>query len=176
MAIDYPSLSGIVQLHAENGRFLELDPGAGKLISLMSLQMLPRRITLDFRDVFSDGFEWSSIEATARIAQGTLATQDFRMSGSGAEVAMQGRVDLARETQDLRVRVVPALDSTASTAAALMVNPVVGLTTFLAQKLLQNPLGQMFAFQYAISGGWADPKVEKIGPVAVEPAKPPTAD
>lgn len=176
MAIDYPSLSGIVQLHAEDGRFLEVDPGAGKLISLMSLQMLPRRITLDFRDVFSEGFEWNSIEATARIAQGMLATQDFRMSGSGAEVAMQGQVDLARETQDLRVRVVPALDSTASTAAALMVNPVVGLTTFLAQKLLQNPLGQMFAFEYGISGGWADPKVERIGPVAVESPKPPTGD
>jgi uncharacterized protein (TIGR02099 family) len=176
MAIDYPSLSGSLQLHAEDGRFLEIDPGAGKLISLMSLQMLPRRITLDFRDVFSDGFEWGSIDATARIARGTLQTQDFRMSGGGAEVAMQGRVDLARETQDLRVRVVPALDSTASTAAALMVNPVVGLTTLLAQKLLQNPLGQMFAFEYRISGGWADPKVEKIGRVAVEPPKLPTGD
>ncbi len=173
--IDYASLSGSLQLHAEDGRFLEIDPGVGKLISLMSLQMLPRRITLDFRDVFSKGFQWDSIDATAQITQGTLETKDFRMSGGAAEVRMNGKVDLAEETQDLRVRVVPALDSTASTAAAVLVNPAVGLTTLLAQKLLQNPLGQMFAFEYGISGSWSDPKVEKLTQMPAPP-KPPAGD
>jgi len=174
-AIDYASLSGTLQLHAEDGQFLEIEPGVGKLVSLMSLQMLPRRITLDFRDVFSKGFQWDNIEATAQIAQGTLETKDFRMSGGAAEVRMAGSVDLARETQDLRVRVVPALDSTASTAAAVAISPVVGLTTLLAQKLLRNPLGQMFAFEYGISGSWTDPKVEKLTPMPAPP-KPPTGD
>jgi uncharacterized protein (TIGR02099 family) len=174
-AIDYPSLTGNLQLHAEDGRFLEIEPGIGKLVSLMSLQMLPRRITLDFRDVFSKGFQWDNIDASAQIAQGSLETRDFRMSGGAAQVRMAGTVDLARETQDLRVRVVPALDSTASTAAAVAINPVVGLTTLLAQKLLQNPLGQMFAFEYGISGSWADPKVEKLTPMPAPP-KPPAED
>jgi uncharacterized protein YhdP len=176
-AIDYASLSGNLELHAEDGRFLEIDPGIGKLISLMSLQMLPRRITLDFRDVFSKGFQWDNINATAQIAQGTLETQDFKMSGGAADVAMKGKVDLARETQDLRVRVVPALDSTASTAALVLLNPAAGLGTLLAQKLLRNPLGQVFAFEYDITGGWADPKVEKLGPVPpMVPAIPPAGD
>jgi uncharacterized protein YhdP len=175
-AIDYASLTGILLLHAEDGRFLEIEPGIGKLVSLMSLQMLPRRITLDFRDVFSKGFQWDNIDASAQIAQGTLETRDFRMSGGAAEVRMTGTVDLARETQDLRVRVVPALDNTASTAAAMAISPVVGLTTLLAQKLLQNPLGQMFAFEYGISGAWTDPKVEKLAAVPVEPRQPPVGD
>ena len=174
-AIDYASLSGNLQLHAEDGQFLEIEPGVGKLVSLMSLQMLPRRITLDFRDVFSKGFQWDNIDATAQIAQGTLETKDFRMSGGAAEVRMTGTVDLARETQDLHVRVVPALDSTASTAAAVAISPVAGLTTLLAQKLLKNPLGQMFAFEYGISGGWADPKVEKLTPMPAPP-KPAVGD
>ena len=174
-AIDYASLSGNLQLHAEDGRFLEIEPGIGKLVSLMSLQMLPRRITLDFRDVFSKGFQWDNIDATAQITQGTLETRDFRMSGGAAEVRMTGTVDLAEETQDLHVRVVPALDNTASTAAAVAINPVAGLTTLLAQKLLRNPLGQMFAFEYAISGSWTDPKVEKLTPMPAPP-KPPTGD
>lgn len=174
-AIDYASLSGSLQLHAEDGRFLEIDPGVGKLISLMSLQMLPRRITLDFRDVFSKGFQWDSIDATAQIAQGTLETRDFTMSGGAAVVRMNGRVHLAEETQELRVRVVPALDSTATTAAAMLVNPAVGLTTLLAQKLLQNPLGQIFAFEYGITGSWTDPKVEKLTSMPVPP-KPPAGD
>lgn len=176
-AIDYASLSGNLQLHAEDGRFLEIDPGIGKLISLMSLQMLPRRITLDFRDVFSKGFQWDNINATAQIVQGTLETKDFKMSGGAADVDMTGKVDLAHETQDLRVRVVPALDSTASTAALVLLNPAAGLGTLLAQKLLKNPLGQVFAFEYGITGGWADPKVEKLGPVPpMVPAIPPAGD
>jgi uncharacterized protein (TIGR02099 family) len=174
--IDYASLSGNLQLHAEDGRFLEIDPGIGKLISLMSLQMLPRRITLDFRDVFSKGFQWDRIDATAQIAQGTLETKDFRMTGGAADVRMQGKVDLARETQDLHVRVVPALDSTASTAAAMLLNPAIGLGTLLAQKLLQNPLGQIFAFEYGITGGWIDPKVEKLAAVPVQSNKAPAGD
>jgi uncharacterized protein (TIGR02099 family) len=174
-AIDYASLTGNVALHAEDGRFLEIEPGIGKLVSLMSLQMLPRRITLDFRDVFSKGFQWDNMDATAQIAQGTLETQDFRMSGGAAEVRMTGTVDLAEESQDLHVRVVPALDSTASTAAAMAINPVVGLTTLLAQKLLQNPLGQIFAYEYGISGSWTNPKVEKLTPMP-PPPKPPVGD
>lgn len=174
-AIDYASLSGNLQLHAEDGRFLEIEPGIGKLVSLMSLQMLPRRITLDFRDVFSKGFQWDNIDATAQITQGTLETRDFRMSGGAAEVRMTGTVDLAEETQDLHVRVVPALDNTASTAAAVAINPVAGLTTLLAQKLLKNPLGQIFAFEYGISGSWTDPKVEKLTPMPAPP-KPPAGD
>jgi len=175
-AIDYGSLSGNLELHAEDGRFLEIDPGVGKLISLMSLQMLPRRIALDFRDVFSKGFQWDNIDATAHIVQGTLQTKDFRMRGGAAEVRMTGTVDLAEETQDLHVRVVPALDSTASTAAAVAINPVVGLTALLAQKLLKNPLGQIFAFEYGIRGSWTDPKVEKLAKVPVEAPKPPAGD
>src|SRR5438876_95004 len=61
LAIDYPSLSGHVQMQAEDGQFLEVDPGLGKLVSLMSLQALPRRLTLDFRDVFSKGFQFDRI-------------------------------------------------------------------------------------------------------------------
>jgi len=174
-AIHYPSLSGQIRLHAENGQFLKVESGIGKLVSLMSLQKLPQRITLDFRDVFSDGFQWDSIDATAQIAKGVLETGDFRMNGSAAAVAMQGKADLARETQDLRVRVVPGLDGTASTFAWILVSPAVGLGTLLAQKILKNPLGQMFAYEYAITGSWDEPKVAKVG-IVPDPAKAPAGD
>jgi uncharacterized protein (TIGR02099 family) len=173
--LDYSSLSGTLQLHATDGRFVEIDPGMGKLISLMSLQMLPRRAVLDFSDVFSEGFEWASIDATARIEQGVLETRDFRMSGTGAEVAIQGQVDLDAETQDLRVRVVPGLDGTTATVAGVLINPAIGLGTLLAQKLLKNPLGQIFAFEYGVSGPWTDPKVVKIATTNV-PVKTPDGD
>jgi uncharacterized protein (TIGR02099 family) len=165
--IDYPTLAGQVTLQAENGQFLEIEPGIGKLVSLMSLQMLPRRIALDFRDVFSKGFAFDRITSTLTIEKGVIHTKDFKMRGPAAEVDMSGEADLAKETQNLRVRVVPALGDTASTIVGLL-NPVYGVATMIAQKLLKNPLGNIFAFEYAVSGTWTDPKVEKVRVVPVD--------
>jgi len=159
-AIDYASLTGEVKLNAEDGQFLEIDPGFGKLISLMNLQALPRRITLDFRDVFSKGFRFDRIEATSVVDQGVMDLRQFRMRGPAADVAMSGAVDLAHETQNLHVRVVPSLGGSASTLVTI-VNPVAGVASALAQHVLKNPLGQLFAHEFDVSGSWTDPKVAK---------------
>src|SRR6185436_11089193 len=159
--IDYPTLTGDLKLEAAEGQFLEIDPGYGKLLSLMSLQQLPRRIGLDFSDVFSKGFKFERIDAEARIDKGVMGLKGFRMSGSAADVEMRGDVDLAKETQDLRVRIIPGVGDTASTALVL-VNPAVGAAALIAQRVLKNPLGQMLAYQYSITGSWNDPKVARI--------------
>jgi uncharacterized protein YhdP len=160
--IDWPSLGGNVTLEAGSGQFLEIEPGIGKLISLMSLQSLPRRMALDFRDVFSKGFSFDEINSSGQIRTGVMAVKDFRMRGSSAQVEMSGEVDLVKETQNMRVRVVPSLGDSASTVIAL-VNPLLAIPAAIAQKILKDPLGHIFAFDYAVSGGWTDPKVAKLG-------------
>jgi uncharacterized protein (TIGR02099 family) len=167
LAIDYPTLSGELKMDAKSGQFLEIEPGIGKLISLMSLQMLPRRITLDFRDVFSKGFQFDSITSTLQIRQGVMSTKDLKMHGAAADVSMSGETDLARETQDLAVRVVPGLGDSASTVIGL-VNPLAGVASAIAQRLLKNPLGQIFSYDYKITGTWSDPMVEKLRAPAPE--------
>ena len=162
VTLDYPTLSGELALAMEDGQFLEIEPGIGKLVSLMSLQMLPRRVALDFRDVFSKGFQFDKIGASFAVRQGVMTTRDFRMNGPAADVEMSGDIDLARETQKLHVKVIPQLGDTASTVVGL-VNPIAGVATLIAGRLMKNPLGQVFAFQYSITGSWADPKVEKAG-------------
>ncbi|MDX1377133.1 MAG: AsmA-like C-terminal region-containing protein, partial [Burkholderiales bacterium] len=160
--IDYPTLEGDLKLSVEDGQFLEMDPGLGKLVGLISLQALPKRITLDFRDVFSAGFKFDRISSSIETRRGVMSTQDFEMRGPTAEVDMRGRTDLAAETQDLHVKIVPSVSDTASAAMAI-VNPAVGAAALLAQRALKNPLGQMLAFEYAITGSWSDPQVKKLG-------------
>ena len=165
VVLDYASLGGELELHAREGQFLEIDPGIGKLISLISLQALPRRVALDFRDVFSKGFQFDRIDAGAHLQGGVMALRELRMRGSAAEVRMSGEVNLARETQDLKVRVVPGLGDSASTAVAAIINPVAGVAAAIAQRVLKNPLGQIFAYDYSVTGSWHDPKVERIAKV-----------
>lgn len=162
-SIDYPTLTGTLSLKAASGRFLKAEPGIARLLGVLSLQSLPRRMSLDFRDVFTDGFSFDEINATAAIAKGVMTTSEFRMIGPAAGVGIAGDVDLNKETQKLRVRVVPIIgDSVAAVAGLALLNPLVGLGSFIAQRLLKDPIGRLLAHEYAITGSWDDPKVERV--------------
>jgi uncharacterized protein (TIGR02099 family) len=165
---DYPSLSGSFRVQSGAGQFLKADPGVGRLLGVLSLQALPRRISLDFRDVFSEGFAFDSVVGTVRIQNGVMHTAAFRLAGPAATVDIAGDVDLAHETQQLRVRVQPSLSSSVSAASAALfiANPLVGAAvgagTLLAQKFLNQPIEQLFAYEYGVSGGWDDPVVQRL--------------
>jgi uncharacterized protein (TIGR02099 family) len=159
-AVDWPTLAGELRLDARKGQFLKVEPGIGKLIGVVSLQALPRRVALDFRDVFSEGFAFDQISGTAAISRGVARTQDFSMAGTSARVEMKGEVSLVGETQRLDVKVVPSMSESVALGAAI-VNPAVGIATLLAQKALKDPIGAMVAFEYEVSGTWDDPMVMK---------------
>lgn len=158
--IDIPSLSGRLKLEAKNGRFRQIEPGVAKLLGILSLQALPRRVTLDFKDVFRKGFTFDRINANLSISSGVAHTEDFMMEGSSARVGMHGQVDLAAESQNLNVRVTPSLSEGIAIAGAI-VNPAIGVAALLAQKALKDPFGQIASFDYTVTGTWADPVVAR---------------
>ncbi|MBN8441649.1 MAG: TIGR02099 family protein [Thauera sp.] len=165
--LDIPSLSGSMHLEAEAGQFNKLEPGVGRLLGILSLQSLPRRITLDFRDVFSAGFAFDRISGSIDVNRGVMRTDDLEIRGPAARVRMRGSADIEAETQDLRVAVQPTLsESVAIGAAAGLVNPVAGVVAYVAQKVLSDPIEKFFAYEYTITGTWADPMVRKGGDAA----------
>ncbi len=168
--IDYPSLAGSLKLDAASGQFVKLEPGVGRLLGILSLQSLPRRITLDFRDVFSEGFAFDGISGQFAVARGVMETRDLQIQGPSAKVLMSGAINLGAETQDLKVRVQPAVGETLA-VGAMIANPIAGAVVWAAQKLFKDPLDQAFAFEYGVTGSWADPKVEKLGQAMGKPAE-----
>ncbi len=162
LALDYPTLSGQLQADFERGQFLKVEPGAGRLLGVLSLQALPRRLVLDFRDVFSDGFAFDFVRGDARIDQGVLFTNNLQMKGVNAAVLMEGTADLARERQDLKVVVVPEINAGTASLIATAINPAIGLGSFLAQFLLRQPLQSAGTQEFHVSGTWADPQVDKV--------------
>ncbi len=169
--IDYPTLSGNFVLDAAKGQFVKLEPGIGKLLGILSLQSLPRRISLDFRDIFSEGLAFDEIVGAVKVVKGVVSTDNLRITGPAARIVMSGQVDLAKETQALRVKVNPQLSDTVSVAGALIGGPVAGIAAFVAQKLLKDPLDQIASYEYDVTGNWADPQVNKVerAPVAQDP-------
>ena len=159
----YATLDGKLRLDTGKGQFLKINPGIGKLLGILSLQALPKHITLDFTDVFSEGFAFDSIGGTVQIKQGVMSTDDFKIDGSAAKVTMRGQVDLHRETQDLRIRILPTVGNSVSLLGAFTAGPVVGVGAFIVNKLLREPLDKLVSFEYNVTGTWADPNVAKLG-------------
>jgi uncharacterized protein (TIGR02099 family) len=185
---DYDVLDGNLAIATGAGQFLKIQPGIGRLLGVLSLQALPRRITLDFHDVFSEGFAFDEAKGDVAIVGGVLRTDAFAINGTAARITIKGEADLARETQALDVHVQPSLATGVSAgAAALLVaaNPmiaaVVGAGTLLAQKVLKDPIEQMFSYEYRVTGQWSDPVVARVGrepslvPGAYDAAPPATA-
>lgn len=165
-------LNGELQVDIRRGQFLKMEPGAGRLIGIFSLQSLPRRITLDFRDVFSEGFAFESLTGKLILDEGMMTLPDLRMDGPAAKVSLNGLINLVTESQDLKVVVEPHLDETVAVAGGLLGGPAVMLGAYVASKLLNDPFGKAGRFEYAVTGTWADPLV-RTTQRAPQPAQAP---
>ena len=162
IALDYASLAGKLRVEIDEGQFLKADAGAGRLLGVLSLQSLPRRLTLDFRDLFDEGFAFDNVTGDVLIDRGVATTKDFRMRAAAAAVLMSGRADLKSETQDLDVIIVPEVNAGAASLAYAAINPVIGIGTFLAQLFLRSPLTEAGTRELHVTGTWADPKVDQV--------------
>ncbi|WP_199154481.1 YhdP family protein [Chromobacterium sp. ASV23] len=161
--LDAAHLSGQMALDFKNGRFAKVDPGVARLLGVLSLQSLPRRIRLDFTDVFSDGFAFDALQGKASVRDGVFRSDKVEMRSPAAEVGIAGSVDLGRETQTLQVKVVPHVaESVALAAGAALLNPVVGIATLAAQKVLQDPVGKILTLEYSVTGSLKDPQVKRV--------------
>ena len=163
------SMDGQLKLGLEAGQFLRAEPGIAKLLGVLTLQSLPRRLLLDFRDVVQEGFAFDRIDGDASITRGVAHTRNLRTRGVQALVLMEGQADLVNETQNLHVWIVPEINAGTASLAYAAINPVVGLGTFVAQYLLRKPLAEASTRELRISGTWADPKVESIERTSAAP-------
>ena len=163
LSLDYATLAGNFNVNVENGQFLKADPGLAKLLGVLSLQSLPRRLVLDFRDVFSEGFVFDFFRGDVRIDQGVAYSSNLQMKGVNAAVLMEGQADLFRETQDIRVVVVPEINAGTASLIAAAINPAVGLGSFLAQFVLRKPLMEAATQEFHIDGSWVEPRIQRVG-------------
>ncbi len=166
---DFPNLSGNLHIDAKKGQILKAEPGVARLFGVISLQNLPRRLTLDFKDLFSSGFAFDKISADVDINKGIMHSDNFKMEGPSAKVEIKGDTDLDKETLHLHVKATPFISDTVS-LAAFAGGPAVGAAAYVAQKILKDPLNKIAETEYEIVGTWSDPQERDSKPSA--PNKP----
>ena len=178
-------MTGQIKVAIDAGQVLKASPGAARLLGVFSMQSLQRRLLLDFRDLFEEGFVFDNVTGDLKLAAGVATTNNLRMRGAAAVVLMEGEADVERETQNLRVVIVPEINAGTASLAYAFINPAIGLGTFLAQYMLSKPIAEASTREFRVTGSWDDPKVDRVersmfgakpvrgGPDAAAAAEPP---
>jgi len=161
-ALTLAQLGGTVHLDFDSGQLLQAEPGAGRLFGALNLQSLPRRLSLDFRDLYQKGFSFDHIDGDVQIRLGAASTHNLRVRGVQAMVLAEGSASLTSATQDLRVWIVPDLNAGAASLAYAVINPAMGLGTLVTQWLLQRPLTEAATREYRVTGAWRAPQISPV--------------
>jgi len=157
-ALSLASMDGTLSVHVSNGRIPEVSsPGAGRLLGLASLAELPRRMTLDFGDVFGKGLAFDSMAGDFSLANGVATTDNFKIHSSAAEITITGRTDLRARKFDQQIVVVPHAGNSLPIVGAVVGGPIGAAAGFAVQGLLGRGLNRAVGARYKITGKWDKP-------------------
>jgi uncharacterized protein YhdP len=57
---------------------------------------------------------------------------------------------------------VPEINAGTASLAYAVINPAIGLGSFVAQLFLRKPLMAASTREFTVQGGWAEPKIERV--------------
>jgi uncharacterized protein (TIGR02099 family) len=141
-------LSGAVKGQLDDGYLADVSDKA-KIFSVLSLQSLVRKLTLDFRDIFSDGMFYSNIKGDYQLNQGLLSTQNTEMNGTAGNLFMTGHTNLVTGELDYEMAYKPNLTSSLPVLAwiATSLNPVTFLAGVAIDQVIKSQVVSEFNFE-----------------------------
>ena len=162
------SMNGGIAFLFKNGRITHLSPeteeklGLGKLLSILSLQTIPRRLKLDFSDLSHPGYSFDTCKGNFEIANGVMSTTNTYIDGPVAYASMKGNLDVARQLYDVELSVSPHITASLPIVATIAGGPIAGIATWVASKIINQGMQKISAYTYKITGPWKNPVVEQV--------------
>ena len=163
-------ISGTARLALSQGRVLSVEPGAGRILGLLSLSHLGKRLALDFDDLTGQGLAFDSVKGDFTLADGVAFTDNLTLRGAAAEVGIAGRTSLRDRSYDQTAVVTGDLGASLGVAGAIAGGPAVGAALLLFSQIFKEPLKGVARAYYRITGPWDDPQVRKIDARELEEA------
>ncbi|MCC7257519.1 MAG: TIGR02099 family protein [Gammaproteobacteria bacterium] len=153
---------GRIGVEIRNGQVLDIEPGSGRLLGLLSVTALPRRLTLDFSDVFMKGFGFDTVAGQFRVGTGSAYTCNLGLTGPAADIGIVGRTGFAARDYDQFAVVRPQVSNVLTVGGAVLGGPVGGVTMLLISQLFRKPLSTLGESYYRVSGAWDQPAVVRV--------------
>jgi uncharacterized protein YhdP len=161
-AFSMEHVNGKLELHLIDGRIPDAEPGAGRILGLLSLQALPRRLALDFRDVFASGLNFDEAHGSFNLVDGIAHTDDLELSSPAAVIKISGATNFSSKEYDQVIIIEPGVGSTLPLIGAITGGPGGAAAGLALQGLFKKPLGRVTQVQYSLKGPWSEPLIEPI--------------
>jgi uncharacterized protein (TIGR02099 family) len=156
-------IGGDLALRAQKGSLVDVEPGgAGRAAGLLSISALPRRLALDFRDVFNRGLVFDEITADFVVVDGNAYTDNLKLTGPVAEVGLIGRTGLRDRDYRQQAVVTAEPGKVLPTVGALLAGPQVAAALLIFTRIFKKPLGGIGRASYCVTGSWQEPTVERL--------------
>ena len=155
------TLDGEVEVRLGSGQLDEVDPGAGRVFGLMSVVALPRRLSLDFRDVFDKGFGFDEISGTFRIDDGVAHTCNLGLEGPAADIAIIGSADLVGKAYEQTAAVSGNVGDALPVVGAVVAGPQAAAALLIFSQIFKKPLQEVGQVYYSIGGSWDEPALDR---------------
>ena len=160
--LDLALATGAVQLLIKNGAIKNVEPGSARFVGLLSLSALPRRLILDFSDVVKEGMVFDDISGKFSIHDGSLWTQNLKMSGASSDVKIEGRTGFMDQDYDQKITIIPQIRQTLPVLGSIISGSTTGWALLLFQKLFKKPIDESVTIRYTLKGTWDDPKIDLV--------------
>ena len=153
-AFSLAATEGEASLDFSDVNILELDPGAGRVLGLLRL---------DLAGAVREGIQFDAIRGRALLGDGAAVIPELELLGNTADLAVTGEVQLVEERYDLLVDLTPNVSSSLPLVGALAsANPMVGAALFIGTRLLDKEIDKAAARRYSVKGAWDNPQLEKL--------------
>ena len=156
----FTRLNGEIQAKIDDGYLSEVDDKA-RIFSILSLNSIVRKLTFDFRDIFSDGMFYKNIEGDYHIEKGVLYTDNTRMNGTAGNLYIKGNTSFINNTLDYKMSYKPNLTSSLPVLAWIStLNPVAFLAGLAIDQVITSKVVSEFNFE--LTGSVNEPSFREV--------------
>jgi len=159
-AFDVAKLNGQLNAKLDDGYLTEV-PDQARVFSVLSLQSLVRKLSFDFRDIFSDGMFYSSIDGDFQLKDGILYTNNLFMKGAAGDLEIKGNTDLGKEQLDIRMSYKPNVTSSLPALAWIAtLNPVAFLAGIALEEVITSKV--YYEMNFELTGPMSQPILKDV--------------
>lgn len=155
-------LGGKASVQIKNGSLDEVEPGSARLLGLLSLHALPKRLFLDFSDMFTKGVDFSWLGGDFKINRGDVSTNNLKIKTLVGEIFVSGRTHLEKEDIDQLVTVNPDVTGSLPVAGYLAGGPQLGVVMLFFKQVFGKSIAKANKVQYRVTGTWDNPVITEL--------------
>ncbi|MEW6997626.1 YhdP family protein [Colwelliaceae bacterium BS250] len=132
------SLDGNIEAKLDDGYLADVSDKGARILSIFSFQSLVRKLSLDFRDIFSEGMFYNDMKGNFTIKDGVIYTDDVVMDATAGNLKVKGNTNLVTNTLDYKMSFAPKVTSSLPIIFGVLANPLIGGAIWVFDEALQK--------------------------------------